>query len=459
MAEHMPIYRASFGEAERSGELEQWRASRAENIACRDFISQSIDLNYDGYRLGGDIAEHAIAKFGFDRTMHVLANTIQLKNHDGRFSAKNKEWAKGFSFAGEDIHRWDYVLDQNHPGLVDLVANQARRAYEQLHLFGARQCDSIYDFDTVAGQVLVLNPEVLKDEYKSSENQLFRADHGFGCVPTASGRSIFGEYLIDGEQARYYRQDFIGVLKAEYMPAWAVEKMARPEPEPKQTPEAMRIKVFQINRDRDPEHRRFESLQPGQQVDASIYDMVYDGPVPSTDPEAIFQQFNVSPPPLHRGESMSISDVIEVNGKHLFVDTFGFPEVDFDASQSQKPDDLLRVVVVEPGQPAYEGEIGPDRKSMQRAVGGLIEVTYPFADNAVILGNEEAKLINMEGNRHIGGQVYAGPLYIIGDDGEGGFCSLTEEQVTAYCQEFTQAEEITQEEVQADMGFEIYGFG
>ena len=114
-------------------------------------------------------------------------------------------------------------------------------------------------------------------------------------------------------------------------------------------------------------------------------------------------------------------------------------------------------LVVEPGLPAYMGEIGPDLVSMQRAVGGMIEVNYPFKNNAVVLGNEEAKLIGMEGNRHIAGQVYAGPLYIIGDDGEGGFCSLTDEQATGYCQEFAQPEDIAMEEVQADMGMQFYG--
>jgi hypothetical protein len=96
---------------------------------------------------------------------------------------------------------------------------------------------------------------------------------------------------------------------------------------------------------------------------------------------------------------------------------------------------------------------------MQRAVGGLIEVTYPFEDNAVIVGNEEAKLISMEGNRRIAGQVYAGPLFIIGDDGEGGFCSLTDEQVAEYTGQFAVPEGITMEEVQADMRMEFYAWG
>ena len=456
MAEHKPLYRWSFSEAVRLGETDQWRASYAENIACRDFIAQTIDLHYDGKCLGGDVAEQCIAKFGYDRVNWLLANTIRLKGSDGRFSAENKEWAKGFFFEHNDIHLHDFSIDSAHPGLVDIVVNQARQAYEQLNLFDAKQCTSVFDFETLAGRVLVLKPETLMDEYKTPESQLFLAEHGNGCRPNAIGRSIFGKFLIDGEQARCWRQDFLGVLKPELLPAWAIEKIAEPEPE--QVLEPVRIKVYQINHDRDTEHRCFMPLKPGQIVDPSIYDEVFDGLVHSGDLEAIFSLFNGEMmPALHRGRSMSVSDVVEVGEVFHYVNPVGFEQIDFDASQTQKPDNLLRVVVVEPGLPAYAGEIGPDLKSMQRAVGGYIEVACPFDDAVAVVSNEEAKLIGMEGNRHIAGQVYAGPLFIIGDDGEGEFCSLTDEQTAAYSQIFAQPEDITMEEVQGDIGIQFYG--
>ncbi len=457
MAEHKPLYRQSFSEAQRSGELEDWRASHQENIACRDFIDDAIRQNYQDNRLGGDVVGDAIAEFGFDRVNWVLANTVQHYDYDGRFSNANKAWAKGVFIPRGKEHdiTGDFLL-QAHPGLVDLVANQARQAYEQLHMFDAQQCISVYEFQDVVGHVLVLNPDVLKDEYKTPESQLFLAERGFGCKPRASGRAVFGTFLADGEQARFNRQDFLGVLKPELLPEWAVEKLATSEQE--QTTKPLRIKVFQINPDRDSEHRCFESLKPRQPIDPAIYDEVYSGPVPSIEPEMIFQQFNVDPPPLHRGRSMSVSDVVEVNGAYHYVNPVGFEQIDFDTSLTQKPENLLRVVALVPNLPAYEAELGPDLKSMQRAVGGLIEVTYPFKDNAVILGNDEAKLIGMEGNRRIASQVYAGPLYIIGDNGDGEFCSLTDAQAEAYTEQFAQPEDISMEEVQADTGFTMYGF-
>ena len=76
----------------------------------------------------------------------------------------------------------------------------------------------------------------------------------------------------------------------------------------------------------------------------------------------------------------------------------------------------------------------------------------------MIIGNEEAKLICMEGNRRVNGSVYAGPLLIAADDGEGGTTDLTDEQVERYTQMFSMPEDISEEEVQADTGFFITGW-
>ena len=76
----------------------------------------------------------------------------------------------------------------------------------------------------------------------------------------------------------------------------------------------------------------------------------------------------------------------------------------------------------------------------------------------MIIGNEEAKLIGMEGNRRVNGSVYAGPLLIAADDGEGGTTDLTDEQVEQYRQMFAMPEDISQAEVEADTGFVITGW-
>ena len=112
-----------------------------------------------------------------------------------------------------------------------------------------------------------------------------------------------------------------------------------------------------------------------------------------------------------------------------------------------------RAVIIEPGKAAREEWIEDTLENLQATVGGYIEVTLPFDDNAVVVGNDEAKLIGLKGNRHISGVVYAGTLIIIGDDRYGEFMSLTEEQVGKYLEMFKEPEDISDEEVQNDIGF------
>ncbi len=118
----------------------------------------------------------------------------------------------------------------------------------------------------------------------------------------------------------------------------------------------------------------------------------------------------------------------------------------------------MKVVMVEPNKPAYTTEIGSDYQSLHDAVGGLIEPIYYLDDpNVVMVGNEEAKLIGLEGNRRFGDRIVAGTFFICGDDGED-FYSLPDELCEKYVREFAQPHEISQDEVQRDTGITFISF-
>ncbi len=94
-----------------------------------------------------------------------------------------------------------------------------------LGMFDRKQCEPNSSELDYTGRVLVLSPNTLKEEYWSPENQLWLAESGFGCSPTARGRSILCVCLGDGEQTRWNRNDFVGVLQAEFLPDWAKESL------------------------------------------------------------------------------------------------------------------------------------------------------------------------------------------------------------------------------------------
>ena len=218
----------------------------------------------------------------------------------------------------------------------------------------------------------------------------------------------------------------------------------------------MRIKVFQIVPDRDTKRVKFvgleelEKYQGSKTVDASLYDEVFDGDIDRTTLEGIYECFNTSCPPLHRGHSMSVSDIVKTEDGFFYCDRYGFKKVDFDESLAAKPKNLWRIVFVEPGKPAYAAEIEGTLRAEQRAVGGKIEIVCNQDDTA-ILCNEEGKLEGLPANRRIdGGGVLVGNFFVIGE-GEENFRSLTEEEIQKYLARFSEPEEITDEEVEASI--------
>jgi hypothetical protein len=110
----------------------------------------------------------------------------------------------------------------------------------------------------------------------------------------------------------------------------------------------------------------------------------------------------------------------------------------------------LYVLCVEPGKAPEEKEIGADLKSLQAEVGGLIECVYLNDDPGTILVcNEEGKLNGMEMNRRLGDDIICGPFFLVRDNGEGDFASLTDRQVAEYKERFAEAEQFSDYEPDA----------
>lgn len=136
-AEITPVYRQSAAYAREHGELDAYRASSKANMQCKEAIVDAIYANYHDNRLDTKTTLAQLApKFGLDRVSYLLAVTVQFKNHDGRFSDANKAWAKSVPVMpngtewGNDRNVY-FVVDQAHPGLVDLLVTQVRKELAQ----------------------------------------------------------------------------------------------------------------------------------------------------------------------------------------------------------------------------------------------------------------------------------------------------------------------------------------
>ena len=129
-----PVYKYPFDYAKENGELDQYRASHQANITCKQAIENEISNRHDGFSFDCKAAVHAVVKkFGYDRTLYVLVATVRDKEHDGRFSYKNKDWARTVTVIedadkiGGDRNR-EFVV-QSHPALTDGFVTTARHEY------------------------------------------------------------------------------------------------------------------------------------------------------------------------------------------------------------------------------------------------------------------------------------------------------------------------------------------
>jgi len=214
----------------------------------------------------------------------------------------------------------------------------------------------------------------------------------------------------------------------------------------------MKLKIYQINSGRDMNQVKFlglESLlkfQNSSKVDAALYDVVLDAEVNEMGLEEIFYRFNHEKHPLYRGHSLSVSDVIVTDKGTFFCDVFGYKEIEFDESKTQKPENLIQVLYVEPHKRPIVTEILDTYKAISQAVMGLIEYIYN-EDGTLYVINEESKINGMEGNRRIEGDVIAGPFIVAGNAGDG-LCSLTDQQAEQYLKKFEEPEEIPRSEIE-----------
>ena len=77
----------------------------------------------------------------------------------------------------------------------------------------------------LTGRILVFRPTALAERYQQLDRR-FLAQGGFGCSPTAMGSAVYGVRLLDGEEARWERGDFMG-FAADTTPTEFIKLSAR----------------------------------------------------------------------------------------------------------------------------------------------------------------------------------------------------------------------------------------
>ena len=119
-------------------------------------------------------------------------------------------------------------------------------------------------------------------------------------------------------------------------------------------------------------------------------------------------------------------------------------------------ENTIKILKIEVGEPPVVKEIANTLDGLQKEVEGNIECVY-LDDGAIAVINEEGKLNGMQPNRRMGTDIFCGPFFICGDDGED-FGSLNDEQIAKYSHQFSDVPQFSGEEPELEPRCEVIGF-
>lgn len=408
-----PLYREMANYAYEAGEMEIYRASMSANIACKEAIESALAAHYnvDRWSLDTEAAVSEVAsKFSAERIQYVLANTIQHKEHDGRISAKNKEWAAGIEVCSENAT--SFIVDASNPGLTDLFTNQFRKLtkerernpvlipedpplnkYRVTIQFPGNADPVVSITEAVSREELAKAMEIFDDVGATVLSVEDLSDLPEPVSYRAKIQSIYEHEIvheIPDELRLTYFEPEQGLTCAK-LSAGVSEKMVAEKYDEicserehthaefeKLSPTGSTFSIYQLKKDAPRElfFEGYESIvHDGHTVSLENYDKIYTAPFETgetaTTLDGIYQQFNTDRPADFTGHSLSVSDlvVIDYPGSLTvhYVDRFGFtslPDLQNQLLERKRAENRREEAVLDTVR--YDGEIDLDKEPSRK---------------------------------------------------------------------------------------------
>ena len=86
------------------------------------------------------------------------------------------------------------------------------------------QCSKVHK-ESFEGEIIVLDVNSLRPEYRNECYQIVRCTGGNGAREYGHGTSVFCKDFFSDEQMKFRRANVLGVLKEEHYPKWLKEKL------------------------------------------------------------------------------------------------------------------------------------------------------------------------------------------------------------------------------------------
>ncbi|MHB1314582.1 MAG: hypothetical protein ACYCX2_03760 [Christensenellales bacterium] len=108
---------------------------------------------------------------------------------------------------------------------IEAVKAERERNSIPMQPFAPEHCTPNDYRENIENKVVVIRSARLRPEYRTADRQLVLVMGVFGASANSRGRAVFTVNLYSGKEARWNREDILGVLKPEYMPDWAKERL------------------------------------------------------------------------------------------------------------------------------------------------------------------------------------------------------------------------------------------
>ena len=201
---------------------------------------------------------------------------------------------------------------------------------------------------------------------------------------------------------------------------------------------------------------------------------VYNGYTHAKTLNDVYEEFGTDKPlpGTHQGTPLTDGDIVRISVYDDLNTISPFQDFEYVGNKVFKPANALpnfedmngvKVVMMQPGFPAVVTRIRSTLKELQNAVSdhrepSLIEYSFPYPDSVMILGNEEAKLINMPLNRTLNGEVYAGTIFVVKDDQCGNLIDLSDEEINRYMSKHGQPEKFDEKVLDTSPYLKFFGY-
>ncbi len=153
---------------------------------------------------------------------------IDMKNADGQYYMV-ADYEKNELFEQYN----NVIVGDDFIEIAEIYSDRLKEQIEKIKsaekdlprtMITAEMCDSITDKD-FEGEIIVIDPTVLRPEYRTEAHQIVRCTGGNGARANAHGSAVFCEYFHRDRNTRFERYDVLGILKKEHYPEWLTKRL------------------------------------------------------------------------------------------------------------------------------------------------------------------------------------------------------------------------------------------